>query len=115
VIARNVTRQTTLADRLEWAGTSETRRRGLLGREALRPGEGIYLVPCQWVHMFGMRFAIDVAFLDRDGRVLALQEGLKPNRVSKLVWRADGVLEVPVGALRDSGTRRGDVIRFEET
>lgn len=112
--AVNVTRGAVVAERLEWAGTSGTRRRGLLGRESLAEGEGLYLAPCQWVHMFGMRFAIDVAFLARDGRVLAVHHGLKPRRISRLVWRADGALELPEGTLAATGTRVGDVVRLED-
>lgn len=110
--ARNTTRGTLVASRLEWAGTSEDRKRGLLGRTAFPPGEGIYIVPCKMVHMFGMKFAIDLAFLDREGMVLAVQHGLKPNRLSRLVFRADGVLELPEGTLRDTQTAVGDVIAF---
>ncbi len=112
--ARNVTRDVVVAERLAWAGTSGARRRGLLGRERFDAGEGIYLAPCQWVHMFGMKFPIDVAFLARDGRVLALQHALKPGRISRLVWRADGALELPAGTLEQTGTAVGDAIRFEE-
>jgi hypothetical protein len=112
--AVNVTRNAVVAERLEWAGTSGTRRRGLLGRESFEKGEGLYLAPCQWVHMFGMRFAIDVAFLARDGRVLAVHHGLRPGRISKLVWRADGALELPEGSLAATGTRVGDVVDLVE-
>lgn len=101
-----------LADRVTWAGTSEERRRGLLGRDELAPSEGIYLVPCQWIHMFGMRFAIDVAFLDSGGRVLAVHHRLSPNRLSRLVWRAEGALEVAAGQLGATHTRVGDVIEL---
>jgi uncharacterized membrane protein (UPF0127 family) len=62
--------------------------------------------------MFGMRFAIDVAYLDADGRVVAVHEGLRPNRLGAPAWRADGVLELPESTLRDTGTRVGDVVEF---
>ncbi len=113
--AVNVTRDRVLADRMGWAGTSATRRKGLLGRDEFERGEGIYLAPCQWVHMFGMKFAIDVAFLARDGRVLALHHALKPGKISKLVWRADGALELPAGTLAESGTVVGDRVELVES
>jgi uncharacterized membrane protein (UPF0127 family) len=112
--ARNVTRGTVVAARLEWAGTSDDRKRGLLGRTAFEPGEGIYIVPCKMVHMFGMKFPIDLAFLDREGKVLAIQHGLRPNRLSRLVFRADGILELPEGTLQRTGTEVGDAIAFED-
>lgn len=111
--AINVTRATVLAEHLEWARTRSARRRGLLGRAALGRGEALYIVPCPWVHTFGMAFPIDVAFLAADGRVLATQSSLVPNRLSRLVFRARGVLELPARSLAATGTRPGDVIRFD--
>jgi len=101
-----------VAPRVAWAGTSAERRRGLLGRSSLSTGEGIYLAPCEWLHTFGMRFPIDVAFLSAEGRVLALHHGLKPNRISKIVLRAAGVLELPEGTLSITNTEIGDSVQF---
>lgn len=101
-----------LAERLEVADTSASRRRGLLGRAALRPGEGLYLTPCEWLHTFGMQFSIDIAFLDSSGRVLAVHHSLRPRRLSRLVWRACGALELPTGVLRATSTERGDVVHL---
>ncbi len=105
---------TIVARRVEWAGTSAQRRRGLLGRSGLDPEEGIYLGPCQWIHTFRMRFPIDAAFLSRDGRVLAVHHGLKPNRLSRIVLRAQGVLELSAGRLRATDTDVGDIVKFRE-
>ncbi len=76
------------------------------------PDEGIYLVPCEGVHTFGMKFPIDVAFLDSKGTVLAVHHGLKPWRISKLLFRARGVLELAAGRLRQTETEIGDVLEF---
>jgi uncharacterized membrane protein (UPF0127 family) len=103
-----------VAFRVEWAGTSAQRRRGLLGRNGLDPEEGMYLAPCGWIHTFFMRFPIDVVFLARDGRVLALHHNLKPYRLSKIVLRAQGVLELSAGRLRATETDVGDIIQFRE-
>jgi uncharacterized membrane protein (UPF0127 family) len=105
---------TIVARRVEWAGTSAQRRRGLLGRSGLDPEEGIYLAPCEWIHTFRMQFPIDVAFLARDGRVLAVHHGLKPNRLSRPVLRAQGVLELSAGRLRATDTDVGDIVQFRE-
>lgn len=113
VRAINVTTDTLVASHVEWAGTSQARRRGLLGRDHLEPNQGMYIVPTQWIHMFGMRFPIDVAFLDGDGRVLWIHHVLKPNRLSRLVWRAEGALELAPGTLARSGTEVGHVIELE--
>lgn len=104
-----------VACRVEWAGTSAQRRRGLLGRNKLDPEEGIYIVPCEGIHTFRMKFPIDVAFLDKDGKVLVVHHNLKPNRISRIVLRAQGVLELSAGRLRATDTGVGDIIRFRET
>jgi len=111
VRAVNTTRNIIVASRVVWA-TGSAKRRGLLGCSRLDADEGMYLVPCQWVHMFGMQFAIDVAFLGRNGCVLAVHHGLRPNRLSRLVLRADGVLELASGVLREKNTIVGDHIEF---
>lgn len=112
--AVNVTRGEVIASRVRWAGTSESRRRGLLGRGTIDPDEGMYIVPTQCIHMFGMRFAIDVAFLASTGRVLHIHHGIRPNRISRLVWRAEGALELAEGVLRKTKTVVGDTIDFEQ-
>jgi uncharacterized membrane protein (UPF0127 family) len=112
-VAVNRSRDVVLARKVLWAGTSALRRRGLLGRDSIDADEGVYLVPCQWIHMFGMRFPIDVAFLDSRGRVLAIHHGLRPNRFSRPVLRAEGVLELASGRLHDTGTRVGDIIELQ--
>jgi uncharacterized membrane protein (UPF0127 family) len=112
--ARNVTRDTILAERVEVAETSEDRRRGLLGRTGFDAGTGLWLVPCEWIHMFGMKFPIDVVVLDRKGVVVGVQEALKPGRVGRLFWRAHSTLELPPGTIRASCTAKGDRIEWEE-
>jgi uncharacterized membrane protein (UPF0127 family) len=115
LIARNRSKgNAIIALHVIWAGSSAERRRGLLGRDALASDEGIYLVPCEWVHTFGMRFPIDIAFLHRSGRILSVHHALKPRRLSKLVFRADGVLELAAGRLHETQSCIGDVIEFED-
>lgn len=112
VLAFNVSKNRLLASKVKWAGTSESRRRGLIGRAALRRNEGMYIVPTQWIHMIGMRFPIDVAFVDSFGRVVHVRHRLKPYRVSRPVWGAEGALELPAGKLRETGTDVGDIIEI---
>lgn len=112
--ALNATLDVPLATKVIWAGTSELRKRGLLEHDRLEPGEAMYIVPTQWLHTFGMRFPIDIAFLDRGGRVLAVHHGLKPRRFSKLVLRAEGALEMAAGRLRATRTEPGHHVVFSD-
>ncbi len=110
---RNPARGAVLAAGAELAGTSRQRRTGLLKRESLPAGEGLWIAPCEGVHTFGMRFAIDVLFLDRRGAVLKARPHMGPGRMSLCVW-AHSVLELPAGTIAATGTKTGDRLEFEE-
>ncbi len=110
----NRTRSTVLATRAEIAGESGARRRGLLGRESLPEGEGLWIVPCEAVHCFFMKFTIDVVFLDKKRRVVKVRPSLRPWRIAGCL-RAHSVLELPEGVIQATGTQPGDQLEFEET
>ncbi len=112
--ALNDTRRTVVAERVEEAASLRARLRGLLGRDGLEPGTALLIRPCSSIQSFFMRFTFDAAFLDGRGRVLHLVERMRPFRLSRWVPRARAVLELPAGALARSGTRVGDVVRFEQ-
>jgi len=109
--ALNVTRGAVLATRLELAGTGSTRNKGLLGRECLLPGEGLWIVPCEAVHTFFMRFPIDLVYLDRKHRIRKVRNSVGPWRVSGCMT-AHSVIELPAGAIRETQTEPGDTIEI---
>jgi uncharacterized membrane protein (UPF0127 family) len=96
-----------LADRLRLAHTHWTRLRGLLGTRRLDPGEGLWIKPSNQVHMLGMRYAIDVVFLDEECRVLHVVHALQPNRISPRVKGASSVLELAAGTSTRVGLEAG--------
>ena len=102
-----------LASRLRVADTHWTRLRGLLGTTELPAGDGLWIRPCRQVHMFGMRYAIDVVFLDDSRRIVGLTEALAPWRVSPLVKTATSVLELPPGTIADTALREGQIVTIE--
>jgi uncharacterized protein len=115
--AINQTRGTVLCGRLEDAGGLAGQSRGLLGRAGLEPDEGLLFVrgrfePFMWMHMFFMRFPIDIVFLDREGAVIRINHALRPWRVSSVVFGARRALELAAGAAARSGTMVGDVIEI---
>ena len=113
VTVRNETRNTELA-RAEWRGSTLGRAIGLLGRAGLAPGDGIVIWPCSSVHMFFMRFALDVVYVDKERRVVKAVQGLKPWRVSFGGKGAHAAIELPVGAIAASGTQPGDQLTFDD-
>jgi uncharacterized membrane protein (UPF0127 family) len=107
----NVSRQVELADSVNVADYGQARRKGLLGRSALSEGEGLWIVPCEAVHTFGMQFAIDLIYLDRDKRVKKIRHGVPSRRLS-FCFTAHSVLELAYGSVRKSGTMPGDKLEF---
>jgi uncharacterized membrane protein (UPF0127 family) len=71
---------------------------GLIGRPPLGPREALVLPRATQVHTFGLRYAIDIAFCDRNGTVLHVVRSMKPGRVSRWVWRADVAIEMRAGS-----------------
>ena len=110
----NRTRLQTIIERASVARTAEERRCGLIGRAPLAHGEGMILPGTKSIHTFGMHFAIDVAFLDAQKRVIHLIETMPCSRVSPLIWRSTMVIEMPAGILALSGTELGDQIELVE-
>jgi len=112
--AFNVTQQRTLASVLMVADSFSRSLIGLMGRPGLQAGHGLWIVPCQSVHTLWMRFPIDVVFLDEHRKVIHLVENLKPFRISRHLSKASSVIELPVSAIRTTGTQTGDEIRIAE-
>src|SRR5947209_17492107 len=111
-VVRNRTRGATLASDVQLADTPRARRIGLLKHDMLSPGQGLWIYPTQAIHTFGMRFPIDVVFIDRRMRVKRVYHQLAPFRLTSLVWSAQSVLELPSGSLAGTGTAVGDELQF---
>jgi uncharacterized membrane protein (UPF0127 family) len=109
----NTTRGTVVADRADIADTSATRRRGLLKHSGLAPGEGLWITPCEGVHTFGMKFPIDVVFLNRKKKVLKIRPDMGRARIA-FGLTAHSVLELPAGRLAETRTAKGDQLEFEK-
>jgi len=88
---------------------SATRRTGLLKHDSLREGSALVIAPTNAIHTFFMRFAIDVAFVRRDGLVVKVRHALPPWRMAAAL-RGHAVIELPAGTLRRSDTAAGDIL-----
>jgi uncharacterized protein len=108
---RNLTRQTVLADTVEVADRAATRRKGLLGRTHLPVGEALWIVPCESVHTFFMRFSIDLIYLDRFMKVRKVRTHIPPWRIS-MCFMAHSVIELAAGSVLASQTSPGDQLEF---
>jgi uncharacterized membrane protein (UPF0127 family) len=110
--AYNRTRKAYLATSLVVADSHWSRFRGLMATDAGRfpAGSGLWIVPCRGVHTFGMRFPIDVLYLDSEKRVVHLEHNLRPWRMAPIRLKAATVIEVPCGTLHGTQTGIGDVL-----
>ncbi len=104
----NLDKKTCLATQIRVANTLFTRMRGLLGQKVISSNEAIWIVPCKGIHTIGLKFSIDVIFLDGGNRVIHLIPHLKQNKLSPLKLRAQSVLELAVGSIAATGTEIGD-------
>ncbi len=109
----NKARSVCLASEVEPAENFWSRMKGLLGRRAMSSGQGLWIRPSQGIHTIGMAFPIDVAYLDREYRILRLYHQLAPYRIAAVSLRARSILELPAGTLSRTGTAVGDKLEFQ--
>jgi len=113
VAVRNQTRGTSLGGAIDLADTSEKRRTGLLKHDHLEPGTGLWIVPCESVHTFFMKFAIDLVYVDRKHVVRKVRHAVPAWRMSACL-SAHSILELPPGTAQQSGTVAGDQLEIEK-
>jgi len=106
----NRTRDVVLADEVAIADTFLPRLIGLLGKGPQWATErrGLWIIPSHGVHTLGMKFSIDVVFLDRKRRVVHVENSLRPWRLSKVLSSARSVVELPAATIANSQTQVGD-------
>ena len=107
----NVTRHAELGDSITIADRGASRRRGLLDHQSLPYGEGLWIIPCEAVHTFGMKFSIDLVYLDRSGRVKKVKNNVPPWRISACL-SAHSVIELASGTISRTQTAPGDKLEF---
>jgi uncharacterized membrane protein (UPF0127 family) len=95
------------------ADTFPTRLRGLIGFR-LKENEGLMLKPCNQVHCFFMSYPIDVIYLTREGKVLKIDEDMKPGTIGERIKESKSVLEIPAGSCREEGIIAGDYLYLVE-
>ena len=110
----NVTRGTTVADRVRVASSSVDRSVGLLRTPEVKPGEGLWIERSPSIHMFFMPYAIDAVFVSKAGVVTKVVPNLKPWRAVLWARGARDCLELRAGAAAESGTQRGDQLHLTD-
>ena len=113
VFVFNKTKETFLAFRVAVADSIVSRLVGLLGRRSLKPDSGVWIVPANAIHTIGMLFTFDLVLIDKDFKVVGVRELVRPFRVTRPIFRAESVLELPAHAIFKSRTEVGDQLVIE--
>lgn len=109
VVVENTTKSLLITENAVLPVTQAGRAKGLLNHNQLDPGQGMVLYPCQGIHMVGMKFPIDVVFLDHGYQVVYIIESIQPGQVGPLVKGATMAIELPAGTIKRTGTELGDM------
>ena len=114
VCVYNKTRERFVATHATVADGYFSRLVGLLGttRRWARPGKGLWIIPSHGVHTIGMMYALDLIFLDRNHKVVDVEEHVRPFRISKVSFKAESVLELPVHTVFRTETHVGDQLEI---
>ena len=110
----NQTQNTVLAENIFIADTTFKRIKGLLGKKEFLPGQALILEPCNAVHTFFMRFPIDLLFVDNNYRIIKAMPGLVPNRISRIYWESNRVIELPCGIIKLTKTHVKDQLQLDK-
>lgn len=103
-----------VADKVATASRFFQRARGLLFSNPLTEGAGLWIKPCNSVHTFFMTYSIDVIFLDKNLVIVHIITNMSPWRISKIVKRAESVLELPAGTVQRFTLSKGEQLVFEK-
>lgn len=112
MVVTNLTRQTQVCADCVVGTSFYWRLRGLMFRASFGPFDGLWLAPTAEIHMFWVRFPIDLVWLDDERVVVRTTHAIKPWRVERCPG-ARSIIELPVGALDASGTVPGDRLTFD--
>lgn len=99
-----------LTAKAQLADTFFSRFRGLMFRRSIADDYALYITPCNQIHMLNMRFAIDVVYLDDNGRVVKIDVNVQPNKICKTVKNARSVIEIKSFSAERFGINIGDTI-----
>ena len=106
----NQTKGAVLATDAALASTPLARVKGLLGKKEFGHGQAVILRPCNSIHTFFMRFAIDILFVDKHNRVIKAISNLAPFRLTGICFKAVYSVELPAGSIASTNTSGGDIL-----
>jgi uncharacterized membrane protein (UPF0127 family) len=109
----NTNRNTVILEQGKLANNFFTRLKGLVGTKELHHGEGLMIEPCRGVHCMFMSMPIDVIYVDKENKVVALDKAMAPWAVGKIYRQSRYVIELPPGTIEQTGTQPGDQLQVK--
>ena len=104
----NKTKNQIVATHVEFADTFLKRAIGLLGHKSLDKENCMWFDDCVWIHTFGMRFSLDVIFVDKNMVVKKVLRNVRPGRITMPVFSASSAFEFSAGSLENQNIQPGD-------
>ncbi len=101
-----------ITDNAQRADNFFTRFKGLMFVKEIEDNYALHITPCNQIHMLNMRFALDVIYLDQNGRVVKVDENVQPGKICKTVRNAKSVIEMKASAAAKLGINQGDVLEM---
>lgn len=101
-----------ITDNAQRADNFFTRFKGLMFVKEIEDNYALHITPCNQIHMLNMRFALDVIYLDQNGRVVRVDENVQPGKICKTVRNAKSVIEMKASAATKLGINQGDVLEM---
>lgn len=93
------------------AKTTYKRMKGLIGTKGLAMDEAIVIFPCNRIHTFFMKYAINVAYIDKGNKVVRIDQHIMPNRIGKICKNAKYVMEY---SIKNNKLKIGDTVEKKE-
>lgn len=90
-----------------------SRMKGLLFTKEILPGKGLCLKPCNGVHSIGMRYAIDVIYLNKAGAIQKIIHDFKPGKLGPVNFKTHQIVEMKAGTLKPLDLTAGEVLTFQ--
>lgn len=110
----NKTNKEVISENLMTADSFFKRLKGLMFTKELTEEDALHIIPCNEIHMFFMNYSIDVLYLDREKKIVHMDEGMQPGKIGKKVKNAVSVIELPDGKIKTKSLEIGQMLEFRQ-
>lgn len=95
---------------VDFAKSMFSRMKGLMGKKEIK--KGLYFQPCNNIHTFFMKVPIDVLYLDKEGKIIYMDNPIVPWKIGKIVPKGSAIIELPEGTINKYNIKIGQKVLF---